>query len=266
MKKVLIIGFSSSGVNTANAIEPVCAKPLLISQKSGDGLSPGSKGFQEGRFLLPPVIEFNAEDKTVLFADNTMESGIDYVLFCTGYEYEYPFLSSLPGFELGGGEGNTKTYQYIFHIDFVTLSFITMPLRVVAFPFAETQAAVVARVWSGRLSLPSYQDMEMWVNKTTEIRGPGKAFHKLSYPADADYINEMYDWCQQARAENAEKFLAPPIWGERERWLRRTSHDIRRATEAHGKERFAIKSIEDAGFHYSEEPTAKPLEEYKPKG
>ncbi|KAI1132327.1 hypothetical protein F5Y10DRAFT_294077 [Nemania abortiva] len=251
-KKVLIIGFSSSGVDLANAIEPLCSKPLLICQKSADGLSPGSKGFAEGRTVLPSIIGFNAEDRSVLFSNGVEELGIDNVLLCTGYEYEYPFLSSLPGFENGRGDGNDQTYQHIFYMNNARLSFITAPLRVVAFPFAETQAAVVARVWSGRLSLPSNEDMVSWVERTKKLKGSGKDFHKMSYPDDADYMDEMYNWCQQAKSKQTGKSLAAPSWGKRERWLRGILHDIRRATEARGEERFLVKTVEDAGFQYTD--------------
>ncbi|KAI0875487.1 hypothetical protein GGS24DRAFT_287211 [Hypoxylon argillaceum] len=128
---------------------------------------------------------------------------------------------------------------------------MTVPLRVVAFPFAETQAAVIARVYSGRLSLPSNQDMVSWVEETKRVRGSGKDFQKMSYPIDADYMNEMYDWCQQAKSEQTGAYLAAPLWGGRERWLREKLHGIRRATEARGKDRFLVKTVEDVEFRYT---------------
>ncbi|KAJ8128131.1 hypothetical protein O1611_g5507 [Lasiodiplodia mahajangana] len=252
-QKVLIIGFSASGVDVANGIEPFCAKPLLICQNSRDGLSPGSQGFAERRAIFPSIVEFDISDRSVLFSNGKRETGLDYILLCTGYEYEYPFLSGLPGFEGGKGDGNTRTYQHIFHVDHVTLSFMTLPLRVVAFPFAETQAAVVARVWSGRLSLPSYQEMVEWIGKVMYRRGTGKDFHKMGYPADADYINDMHHWCQQAEFETDATSLSPPLWGGRERWLRRTLHNIKRATDERGEERFLVKTVEDAGFFYADD-------------
>ncbi|WVO12412.1 hypothetical protein L204_100011 [Cryptococcus depauperatus] len=252
-KKVVIVGFSSSGVDIANAIEPVCSKPLLISQNSTNGLSPGSKGFQEGKTMLPGIIEFDSRRKAIRFADGREETEVDYIIFCTGYDYDYPFLSSLPGFEKGNGDGNIRTYQHIFHVDYPTLAFIMLPLRAVAFPFAETQSAVVARVWSGRLQLPVHREMQNWIEKNMQERGRGKRFHMLSWPADAEYMNAMYSWCQQARAEKCGGYLAPPFWGEKEKWLRRTLHEIRRATEAQGEARFLIKTVAQAGFHFSEE-------------
>lgn len=203
--------------------------------------------------MLPEIIEFRFGSRSVIFANGKEESEVDYVIFCTGYDYDYPFLSSLSGFQGDDADGNTNTYQHIFHVDFPSLAFVMLPLRVVAFPFAETQSAVIARVWSGRLSLPTVQAMVDWVKQNKERRGSGKAFHKLSYPADAQYMTDMYHWCQHAKDEESGMYLAPPVWGEREKWLRRMLHDIRRATEARGEERFAVKTVADAGFCFGKD-------------
>ncbi|EJP61801.1 flavin dependent monooxygenase [Beauveria bassiana ARSEF 2860] len=49
--------------------------------------------------------------------------------------------------------------KHIFHVGHPNLAFVMLHLRVVAFPFAESQVAVIARVWSGRLRLPPYEEM-----------------------------------------------------------------------------------------------------------
>lgn len=189
------------------------------------------------------------EQRSVIFANGKEERDIDSIVFCTGYEYEYPFLSRLPGFEGGNGGGNVSTYLHIFHIDFPSLTFALLPLRVVAFPFAETQAAVIARVWSERLQLPSHDKRVEWLKERERLSGPGKEFHKLSFPADADYMNEMYQWCLSAQGETEKPYLRPPFWGLREKWLRETIHHIRLATEARGDKRFTVTSAADVGFH-----------------
>lgn len=177
---------------------------------------------------------------------------MDCIVFCTGYDYENTFLSGVRGFGPGRADGNTLTYQHIFHVDHPSLAVVMLPLRVVAFPFAETQAAVIARVWSGRLCLPPHEEMASWVETNKKIRGEVKGFHKLSYPADAEYPNEMYRWCMSAEGET-ESHIQPPFWGPREKWLRRTPHDIRRATEARGEDRFMVKSVMDAVFEFPDE-------------
>lgn len=73
--------------------------PLLISQKSSGGLSPGSYGFAPGEMFLPEVIEFDITKKTVVFVNGREETDVDEVIFCTGYNYAYPLLKELADFE-----------------------------------------------------------------------------------------------------------------------------------------------------------------------
>jgi hypothetical protein len=242
------VGYSSSGVDIARQIESRCKEPLLIPQKSAAGLSPGSLGFAEGKAMLLSIISFDKENQSVMFANGKEEKNVDKVVFCTGYNFEYPFLSGLPEFEGGKGDGNTETYQHVFYTPNPTLAFVLLPLRVVAFPFAESQAAAIARVWSGRLHLPSDSEMNDWVQQNRKRRGSGKGYHKLSYPADADYMNEMHDWCGMAQGESEGNGMPAPFWGNMDRWLRKNVHDIRRATEDKGEGRFDVKRVEDVGF------------------
>ncbi|KAK0124728.1 hypothetical protein ONS96_008611 [Cadophora gregata f. sp. sojae] len=201
-KKVILVGYSSSGVDIASKIENVCSSPLIISQRSAAGLSPGTLGFAKGKTMVPEIISINAATKTVLFANGGEEENVDNIIFCTGYDYDYPFLKSISGFEQEHKEDNTQTFQHVFYLQNPTLAFVLLPLRVVAFPFAESQAAVIARIWAGRMTLPPLAAMKDWVQNKKAMRGTGKAFHKLSYPADADYMSEMRAWCDHASGED----------------------------------------------------------------
>ncbi|KAH8707673.1 Flavin-containing monooxygenase FMO GS-OX-like 3 [Beauveria bassiana] len=111
-KKVVIVGFSSSGssgVDVDNVVAPLSAQTLLISQKSSVGVFPGAKSFEQGKVILPPIIELNAKRRSVLFANEHEESSVDCIIFWTGYDYEYPFLSGVRGFGPGRSDGNTLT-------------------------------------------------------------------------------------------------------------------------------------------------------------
>ncbi|KAH9209875.1 putative flavin dependent monooxygenase [Leptodontidium sp. 2 PMI_412] len=248
-KKVVLVGFSSSGVDIALKIESVCSSPLIISQKSAAGLSPGSLGFAEGKIMVPEIISINAATRTVLFVNGREEGNVDNIIFCTGYDYDYPFLKSIPGFEQGNKQGKAQTFQHVFYLQNPTLAFVLLPLRAVAFPFAESQVAVIARIWAGRMTLPPLAAMKDWVQNNKAMRGTGKAFHKLSYPADADYMNEMRAWCDHASGEDGVG-KKPPYWGEKERWLRQKIHAIKRATEEKGEDRILIRHVEDVGFEF----------------
>lgn len=93
---------------------------------------------------MPDIEEFLVEDRAIRFSNGRLEKHIDFVVFCTGYSYSYPFLSSLPAFP--DGFGNQDTWKHVFYNTRPTLAFVLLPLRVNAFPFSESQSAIIARI------------------------------------------------------------------------------------------------------------------------
>ena len=227
----------------------MCNLPLLVSRKSTGNVSPTAPGIGEKRGF-PEIIEFIVKDRSVLFANGHVEDSIDAVVFCTGYTYSYPFLSAYPDF--ANGSSQQDTYKHIFFNPRPTLAFALLPLRVVAFPFSESQAAIIARIWSNRLELPSRKERDAWTADVHEKRGDGKSFHKFSYPTDADYMNEFHDWCLEAKKKsnlnNDGLGKLPPRWGDKER-----CHEIRAEVESRGKVRHQLTHLSEVGFDYEQQ-------------
>ena len=126
--------------------------------------------------------------------------------------------------------------------------------KVLPFPFAQAQAAVISRIWSNRLALPSEQDMKEWEATVIRERGPGKTFHNLQYPSDARYINTFHDWAEESpRREGLERDgqgRESPHWGQRYCWLRERFPAIRKAFRAAGESRNQAKTVEQVGFDF----------------
>lgn len=72
-QKVVLVGYSPSGVDIASQIGKVCAQPLLLLQKAAAGLSPGSLGFAEGKAMMPQIRELDAKGRAVTFVDGHVE-------------------------------------------------------------------------------------------------------------------------------------------------------------------------------------------------
>jgi hypothetical protein len=156
-------------------------------------------------------------------------------------------------------------YQHIFYAPLPTLSFIGLPQRVVPFPISESQAAVIARFLSGRLALPSPATMAKWESSRLKEKGAGKAFHVLGYPADAEYINRLYEWAGRAvrreglegeGLENEGRGKMPPLWGEETCWVRERTPSIKLAARALGDERGKVRTLAELGFDYEAEKAA----------
>lgn len=246
-KKVVVVGNSASGIDIGAQITTTCKLPLLISSKSESYLNVG--GANPSQTEKPEITEFIVEDRSVRFADGTIEKGIDAILYCTGYFYAYPFLDSLNPPLITSGERVEKTYHHVFYQPNPTLSFLGLPMKVIPFPVSEVQSAVIARVLSGRLYLPSEDEMRVWEEDVIAEMGDRRSFHVLKFPKDADYINMLHDWAVSADNEkNVGK--KPPRWGEKEYWTRERFPNIKKAFQDLGEKRHKTTRLEEVGYDF----------------
>ena len=181
------------------------------------------------------------DGRAAKFEDGRIERSIDAIILCTGYAYSFPFLASLHPAIINDGIGALPLYQYLFHTQHPTLAFVETPEMIVPFPLAECQAAVLARVWSGRLELPGSHQMQEWADGIVRERGAGRSFHALKPPLDLEYMKEMYDWCHKTNQTASCKEIAggkmPKMWDAQACWLRMTAADMKKAFNAKGEER-----------------------------
>ncbi|KAF2743169.1 flavin-containing monooxygenase [Sporormia fimetaria CBS 119925] len=250
-KKVIVVGNSSSGMDISAQIAPLCQQPLLWSSRSASFLAT-TKTIDPQRREVPQITRFLPESRGVEFADGTREDDIDAVVFATGYFYSLPFLQDLKPELITDGTHVQHTYKHLFYAPRPTLSFLVLMQRVTPFPMAEVQSAVLARVYSGRLSFPSESEMRDWEEAEKMANGSGNTFHLLPFPKDANYLNHMSDWAMKAERrdglENKGSGKIPPRWDEWKYWCRGNFPKIRGAYIAKGEERQNVKSIEELGF------------------
>lgn len=251
-KKVIVVGSSASALDIGAQINECSQGRTSFSQRTQPWMSSASA---EERAIYPEIIEFlpsTTHDRAVRFADGRIEEHLDHIVFCTGYFYSYPFLSSLSPPVVTHGWRTMNIYQQLFYIENPTLVFPVLSQRVIPFPMAENHAALFSRVWSGRLTLPSKQEMKAWEIAEVEAKGNGKKFHMLPYPMDADYLNHVYDWAEVATPRfglsNNGKGKLGTRWSEKQRWMRALFPEIRRAFVQRGNERSQVKTLTELGF------------------
>ena len=253
-KKVIVVGNAASGLDISGQIRSVCKPPIMVSQKSPSYLSTGD---DNDKVEMPEIVEFLPScdyNRAVLFQDGHIEDYVDAVLFCTGYFYSFPFLGSLRPPVVTNGTRTERVYQHMFYEDSPTLAFVALPHKVIPFPLSEAQAAVIARVWSGRLTLPSKEAMVEWEQTQIEERDGGRGFHALGFPLDADYLNNLRSWAESSiprpGLERGGRGKIGPHWGEKERWMRERFPAIRKAFVNRGDERRNVHFVEELGFDY----------------
>ncbi|KAI5305636.1 hypothetical protein KEM56_003796 [Ascosphaera pollenicola] len=254
-KKVLVIGNSASGVDISAQISEVCELPILMSVRSKSELPPRTVKqitYPEIEVFLDP----ETHDRAVQFKDGHVEEHIDAIIFCTGYLYSLPFIKGLTPPLISDGQRVQAVYQHLFHIEHPTIVFPVLAQRVVPLPQAENQAAVFSRVWSGRLTLPSKEEMYRWEEEVIQRQGSGKGFHYLSYPQDRQYLNLMYEWAISAESrsglENKGQGKIGAYWGEEQGWIRERIAAMRDAFARQGERRHSITSLKELGFEFAE--------------
>lgn len=159
------------------------------------------------------------------------------------------------------------------------MAFLVLNQKVIPFPMAEAQAAVIARVWSGRLQLPNDEDMQAWEKYTAANTERPRNFHLLPFPKDADCINMLHDWAMTAddSAETHQEFRRrrlsksrgeahaggnishancaigkePRRWGEKQYWMRERFPAIKKAYQSFGDKRYEKRTLEDVGFDFA---------------
>lgn len=253
-KKVIVVGNSASGLDIGSHIRAVCRGPLLMSSRSESYFAGGgADDYRE----YPPIVEFlcpATHDRAVKFQNGEIEDGVDAIVFCTGYLYSFPFLSTLQPPVITDGSRTHRVYQQLFYIEQPTLVFPVLAQKVIPFPIAEAQSAVFARVWSGRLGLPSKEEMYTWEESAVASRGRGKSFHVLGFPGDANYINSLHDWAASAERRpglmNGGQGKEGPYWGEKEKWTRERFTQIKKAFATLGEARHHCRQPEALGFDF----------------
>ncbi|CAK7235336.1 monooxygenase [Sporothrix bragantina] len=265
-KKVVVVGNSASGLDIAAQIHSVAAEPMYLSVHTPT-VSEGLKRLT-GAEEVPEIQEFLVEERGVRLVDGRVIRDIDVVLFCTGYLFSLPFLqrekptsadANPLGDLLSDGRRIHRLYDDMFHIDHPTLAFLCLPMKVVPYPLAQAQAALVARVWANTLDLPSTEEMNEWERAAEQVRGP--TFHVWPQGDDGTYINALYQRIiggSESGASRAGK--EPPRWSDYLVWMRRVCLAGKVKFEELGH---TATTLAELGYVYEEEEEETKIKENK---
>ncbi|KAL6004948.1 Flavin-containing monooxygenase FMO GS-OX5, partial [Asimina triloba] len=214
---VVVIGSEASAVDISRDISSVAREVHISSRSSTDGAStkcdgaskrlPGYdnmwlhsmvKEFSPGGWTLGSFLDSALresmkalcgeiasahEDGAVLFQDGSSLLA-DIILHCTGYKYHFPFLKTDAVVTVDNNRVG-PLYKHVFPPSLAPwLSFIGLPWKVLPFPLCELQSKWVAGTLSGRLALPSKEEMLEDVKnlyaKLDAIGYPKRYTHNLS--------------------------------------------------------------------------------------
>ncbi|KAI5776816.1 hypothetical protein EDC01DRAFT_681011 [Geopyxis carbonaria] len=244
-RKVLLVGNGVSGFDIAQQLLPHVAAPLLQSIRNPAATPPCSPQIR----VVPTITAFAPQRRTVYFATGPPEHDVDVVLFATGYLHSHPWLHppdpAAPLTTTGARVENL--FHHIFYAPDPTLAFVGLPMKAIPFPVGHSQAVVVARAWSGRLALPGREAMRAWEAIEVEKKGAGRGFCVYGFPEDAEYMDLLAEWADEAR-EGCDGAMQPVRWSKKDRWIREHQPDIRRAFKAARAAGGAPVCEEDVGW------------------
>jgi cation diffusion facilitator CzcD-associated flavoprotein CzcO len=135
----------------------------------------------EGRITARPGVRA-INGTTVTFTDGTTTE-VEAVICATGYELDLPYLDDEIREVAGVDDEHVELYQRTFHPDLPGLGFVGQYVLVGPyFPVLELQARWLAHVWSGRLALPSVDDMRAGVAEFAALKSivPTDIHHALA--------------------------------------------------------------------------------------
>lgn len=292
-RKCLVIGNSASGVDVAAQLSSHAQHPVILASRSASQFTTtSSPTWRRDVSEIVEFLSSTDGNRAVKTKSGEIINDIDAVIFATGYFYSYPFLSggttnlttsegssratspdsssdkseSSAGHPEQGCLGRDKsldlvisgfnvnnTYAHFLHTTHPTLALPVLNLKIIPFPLAENQAAVIARLWSNRLSLPSSHELAQW--RATEeahlnVRPNGSGLHTLTFPQDIAQLNWLYSWAASARPnpnlQNNGTGKLGRYCNEYTLWLRSQIAEMKAAFNTLSPEqKRRVKSVED---------------------
>lgn len=192
-KTVALWGTAASGADISIEIARVASKVFwcgnaFARSQAGSLLPTG------GAIAYPSPTHFDAAGRLCFEGDHSLD--IDDFMFCTGYRYDFPFLSD----DIVRVDDNWvhPLYLDLLSPDHPTLAFVGLPYLIVPFPLFEMQARWFARVLQGRVPLPERQDMHAAIEAHRQEMMSGgirqRHFHKLG-ERQTTYYNLLAAQC-----------------------------------------------------------------------
>ncbi|XP_068187511.1 uncharacterized protein [Antennarius striatus] len=214
---VVVLGAKASGLDISIELAKVGAQVTL--------------GHRQPRFTFPlpagitqsTSVVAVEEDGSLRFEDGSLSTA-DVLLFCTGYNFKFPFLDEAQlGLDIQS-HVMSPLYRYMFPPAFPSLFFIGVAKLICPFPHFHCQVQFALAVLDGKIVLPSAAQMEDEVRQEQQekLESGVKQRHLLNIQQD------QWDYCQMLARTAGFPPLPPVIQSLYvEVWRQRSVHPQR---------------------------------------
>ncbi|XP_013170808.1 PREDICTED: senecionine N-oxygenase-like isoform X1 [Papilio xuthus] len=185
-RHVLVVGAGPSGMDIALDVAKY-SKTLVHSHHSKVNFR---TNFPDHYIRKPDIKEFN--ETGVIFVDGTYEE-IDDVIYCTGYEYDYPFLDKSCGLAIDK-HSVIPLHKYMVNINEPSMVVMGLVIRACLVVAIDAQARYATALIKGNFTLPSKEEMmSEWQKQADIIRSKGRPISDIHFLAEKEdqYYEEM---------------------------------------------------------------------------
>jgi len=198
---VCIIGAGPSGSDLSREISLAGAKNIYLSDSNCPPYFDNQPPTYGNITWVPSTVRLGP-DSTVHFQKgpscSTVVSHVDRIIFCTGYEYDFPFLTQNENNIITCVPGEQRVfplYKQLWHARYPNIAFLGLPLTILPFPLFELQAeAIVSQLLCTGVPLPPYKERLRMAEADT-LSGGHKEISKRS--KDTHYLGDnQWDYCR----------------------------------------------------------------------
>ncbi|KAF8654311.1 hypothetical protein AX16_003538 [Volvariella volvacea WC 439] len=159
----------------------------------------------------------NIQDARIELTNGTIITGVDKIIFATGYRYSFPFLrnyhnSSIPRDRdaprsdlqpiVTDGTHLRALHLDLFYIPDPTLAFVDMSVGIQSFMWAEYLSLALAKVWSRRAYIPDTEELwRLYDERVRVFGGYGENFQTLAFGRDKDLLRYFVGWLNTAASK-----------------------------------------------------------------
>lgn len=210
---VVVLGAGPSGTDIVMELATVAQKVFLCHD-----LPRALKvNFPENVHVEPGIQQFDGDLRIVL--KNGKLISATSVILCTGYQLAYNFLSD--DCHVSVSENVVlPLYKHMFHVEFCTLAFIGLPVRVIPFIIVDYQNIFFLKTLEGLVSLPCPEEMRRASESDLESHiqsGCAKRhYHCLPQKKMWDYLHDIATICNLPTVPQHVKGLYSLAASERE--------------------------------------------------
>ncbi|KAK3382041.1 hypothetical protein B0T24DRAFT_114 [Lasiosphaeria ovina] len=195
-KRVIVIGGSVSAHEIVHEVLPFAQHPVYALVRGEPIPAFGWTPFQHPHISLvrKEILRLDASTGDIHFSDGSSLSGIDHIIFATGYTFSLPYLAHVQDRIQKAYRRLPGVYQHTFDILDPSLTFIGMLGGGFTFRVYEWQAVAVARHLAGRAkALPPIAEQQAWEAQRVAAKRGGKDYYSIApdYQAFFEFLRDL---------------------------------------------------------------------------